>query len=107
MAGYQHCNKNTGVPEFYRFTHPISSDYPIMIELFTRRLEKIMLPEEAVLTPLPIDDDISSLSAILLNDIKIFIDKMRLEEINVKRLGIIGKYKKKILDELEEIYIDN
>ena len=30
MAGYQHCNKNTGVPQFYRFTHPISSDYPIM-----------------------------------------------------------------------------
>ena len=39
-----------------------------MIELFTRRLEKIILPEDAVLTPLPIDDDISSLSAILLND---------------------------------------
>lgn len=31
-------------------------------------MDSIILPESAVLTPLPIDDDISSLSAILLND---------------------------------------
>ena len=39
-----------------------------MIELFSRRAEAINLPEDAVLTPLPVDDDISSLSAILLDD---------------------------------------
>ena len=39
-----------------------------MIELFTRRLDTIQIPKDAILTPLPIDDDISSLSAILLND---------------------------------------
>ena len=39
-----------------------------MIELFSRRAEAIALPENAVLTPLPMDDDISSLSAILLDD---------------------------------------
>ena len=39
-----------------------------MIELFTRKLDAIQLPEDAVLTPLPIDEDISSLSAILLDD---------------------------------------
>ena len=38
-----------------------------MIELFTRRMDAFILPESAALTPLPIDDDISSLSAILLN----------------------------------------
>ena len=43
----------------------------------------------------------------VLKDIKVFIEKMRLEEVNVKQLGIIGKDKKKILDELEEIYINN
>ena len=68
QAGYEHCNKSSGVPQFYRFSHPISKQYPAMIELFTRKLDAIQLPKEAVLTPLPIDEDVSSLSAILLDD---------------------------------------
>lgn len=68
QAGYEHCNKSSGVPQFYRFSNPVSKQYPAMIELFTRRLEVIQLPEDAVLTPLPMDEDISSLSAILLDD---------------------------------------
>ena len=67
-AGYRQCNSSSGVPHFYRFSHPLSEQYPAMIELFTRRLEAIPLPEDAVLTPLPMEDDISSLSAILLDD---------------------------------------
>ena len=67
-AGYDHRNKSTGEPEFYRFTNSHSKDYPTMIELFTRLPEVISLPSDAVLTPLPIEDEISSLSAILLND---------------------------------------
>jgi len=39
-----------------------------MIELFSRRINSIELPEDAVLTPLPLDDDLSSLSAILLDN---------------------------------------
>ena len=39
-----------------------------MIEIFSKKPEFIALGETAVLTPLPIDDEISSLSAILLND---------------------------------------
>ena len=66
-AGYEHQNKSTGLPQFYRFSHPRNSEYPFMIELFTRRMDAFILPESAALTPLPIDDDISSLSAILLN----------------------------------------
>ena len=68
QAGYEHCNKSSGVPQFYRFSHPISKQYPAMIELFTRKLNAIQLPEGVVLTPLPMDEDISSLSAILLDD---------------------------------------
>lgn len=34
QAGYEHCNKSTGTPQFYRFSHPSSKDYPSMIELF-------------------------------------------------------------------------
>ncbi|GHV33384.1 hypothetical protein FACS18949_07170 [Clostridia bacterium] len=67
-GGYEHRRKSTDTPQFYRFTNPASPDYPYMIELFSRRMEGILLPDEAVLTPLPVEDDISSLSAILLDD---------------------------------------
>lgn len=68
LAGYEHRNKSTGSPQFYRFSHPENPAYPFMIELFTRRPDAIHLPDRAVLTPLPIDENISSLSAILLDD---------------------------------------
>ena len=68
QAGYEHCNRSSGIPQFYRFSNPASSQYPVMIELFTRKLDAINLPDDAVLTPLPMDEDISSLSAILLDD---------------------------------------
>lgn len=67
-GNYEHRNKSTGTPQFYRFTHPVLSEFPTMIELFTRKPDTVLLPDDAVLTPLPLDDDISSLSAILLDD---------------------------------------
>lgn len=67
-AEYKHKNKSTGDTQFYRFSHPKSKEYPAMIELFSRRAENIVLSDEAHLTPLPMEEDISSLSAILLND---------------------------------------
>lgn len=67
-AGYEHRNKSMGMPQFYRFMNPKSKEYPAMIELFTRKPDTVRLPEEAVLSPLPIDENISSLSAILLDD---------------------------------------
>lgn len=67
-AGYEHRNRSTGRQQFYRFSHPTQGEYPFMIELFSRKTEAIPLPEDAVLTPLPVDDDISSLSAILLDE---------------------------------------
>lgn len=66
-AGYKHLNKSTGEAQFYRFTSPKNNDYPYMIELFSRNPDFIILEEDALLTPLPIDEEISSLSAILLN----------------------------------------
>jgi hypothetical protein len=68
MAGYGQRLKSSGKPEYYRFRTPKTSEYPEMIELFSRRIEGIALPPDAVLTPIPIDEEISSLSAILLND---------------------------------------
>lgn len=66
-AGYEHMNKSTGKAQFYRFTSPNSKEYPYMIEIFSRNPDFIILEEDAVLTPLPIEEEISSLSAILLN----------------------------------------
>lgn len=67
-AGYGHRNKSTGELQFYRFSDPFSNTYPFMIELFSRKPDIIHLPADAVLTPFPMEDEISSLSAILLND---------------------------------------
>ena len=155
-----------------------------MIELFTRKSDAIQLPAEAVVTPLPMDEDISSLSAILLDDdyyeflkqgkvtvdgvtvlnaaylipfrakawmdltdckaagehgdsknikkhkndvfrltelidptVKItapqgvftdvqeFVLRMQNESVDVKQLGIVGRTKDQILDELKDLYI--
>lgn len=184
QAGYEHCNKSSGVPQFYRFSHPSSNQYPAMIELFTRRLEAIQLPDDAVLTPLPIDEDISSLSAILLDDdyyeflkqgkvtvdgvtvldaaylipfkakawmdlidrkaagehvdsknikkhkndvfrltelidstakimtplgvysdVQEFVQRMRKESVDINQLGLVGRTKEQVLEELKEMYI--
>lgn len=67
-AGYQHRRKSSSQPQFYRFTHPRESAYPAMIELFSRKPDSIVLPPDARLSPLPFEEEISSLSAILLDD---------------------------------------
>jgi hypothetical protein len=67
-GGYEHRGANIEKPRFYRFSKPASNDFPHTLELFTRRLDDIFLPDEAVLTPLPAEDDLSSLSAILIDD---------------------------------------
>ena len=53
--------------QFYRFKNPEDSSYPKMIELFSKTPDIQLLPD-AHLTPVHIADDVSSLSAILLND---------------------------------------
>lgn len=67
-AGYEHKNKSSGEPQFYRFSHPKSKEYPAMIELFSKRNEAMKLPENAVLAPMPLAEELSSLSAILMNE---------------------------------------
>jgi hypothetical protein len=66
-AAYKHKSHSSGGVQFYRFTHPKSNTYPIMLELFSREPDALKLPDDATLTPVPVDDPLSSLSAILLN----------------------------------------
>ena len=58
--------KSNGNPQFYRFEKPQSEGYPSMLELFSRT--EWNLNTDSVLTPIHIDDSISSLSAILLDE---------------------------------------
>lgn len=64
---YVHRNKVTGEAQFYRFSNPGKLEFPSIIELFSRIPDGINLPEEAGLTRISVDGEISSLSAILLN----------------------------------------
>jgi len=54
--------------KYYRFIKPEDKEFPMQIELFSRKPDVIILEEGAHLTPIPVDDDLSSLSAILLSD---------------------------------------
>jgi len=58
----------TGERRYYRFLKPEDDEYPFMLELFSRKPDMLDLAEGAHLTPIPVDEEISSLSAILLDD---------------------------------------
>ena len=51
-----------------RFQKPVDESFRVMLELFCRAPEGIYPAEGAHLTPIPIDDAIASLSAILVDD---------------------------------------
>lgn len=65
-GGYKCGWKNSEQMHFYRFTEP-SEGFPVMIELFSRKPGYNLEVEEGII-PIHIDDETSSLSAILLND---------------------------------------
>lgn len=58
----------SGETQFYRFIKPENGDFPNQIELFARTPDMITLPEGAHLTPIPVGEELSSFSAILLDD---------------------------------------
>lgn len=60
--------KSSDERQYYRFRKPKNIDFPYQIELFSRTPDVIVLKDDSHLTPIPVDDDLSSLSAILLND---------------------------------------
>lgn len=65
---YQVQQSATGKSRYYRFLKPENDEFPFMLELFSRKPDMVILGEGAHLTPIPLDEAISSLSAILLND---------------------------------------
>ncbi|WP_256596379.1 MULTISPECIES: hypothetical protein [unclassified Pseudomonas] len=67
-GGYQIKQRNNERPIFYRFMAPTDTSFPVQIELFSRSPQGIDLAEGATLSPIPVDEAVSSLSAILLNE---------------------------------------
>ena len=67
-GGYEARERSDGKKEFYRFHRPKDENYPFMIELFSRKPEALNLSGDAGLTPIPVEEDVVSLSAILLEE---------------------------------------
>ncbi|MBR6001249.1 MAG: hypothetical protein IK045_00100 [Bacteroidales bacterium] len=64
----EHMDKSGRKHEFFRFIKPADSSFPKQIELFSRNLGLIGFPADAHITPIPVRKELSSLSAILLDD---------------------------------------
>lgn len=67
-GGYRARERSDGKKEFYRFHRPTDDTFPHMIELFSRKPGALKLPEGTVTARIPVDDQMISLSAILLDD---------------------------------------
>jgi len=67
-GGYEVRQKATGSKQFYRFQMPATEGYPFMLELFSRKPDSLHLAGESRLTPIPMEEEMSSLSAILMDD---------------------------------------
>ncbi|MGM0431380.1 MAG: hypothetical protein ACQEQU_01560 [Spirochaetota bacterium] len=65
---YSSRQKSTGKKLFYRFHSPQNKSFPYMLELFSRIPDSLETSaKNSQLTPIPVEEDISSLSAILLD----------------------------------------
>lgn len=67
-GGYEIKERSDGEKILYRFQKPRAEDFPAMLELFSRTPEGLKLADDSRLTPLPIDETVASLSAILLDE---------------------------------------
>jgi len=65
---YKRNEIGNGDRKYYRFIKPENMEFPFQIELFSRVPDLLDFDEETHLTPIPVDDDLSSLSAILMNE---------------------------------------
>ena len=54
--------------EYYRFMNPQDKSFPKQIELFARNTGILYLPADARIEPISVGEDLSSLSAILMDD---------------------------------------
>ncbi len=67
-GNYEKKEKSEEERKYYRFLRPENNEFPYQLELFARNPGLLDLDEGTHLTPIPVDDDLSSLSAILLDE---------------------------------------
>ena len=67
-GGYKNQQKSSGKKLFYRFYEPEDETFPWMLELFSRIPDALTLKGKTHLTPIPVEGEMSSLSAILLDE---------------------------------------
>ena len=67
-GNYEVKEKSEDDRKYYRFQKPQVEEFPFQIELFSRISDLLDLEEATHLTPIPVDTEISSLSAILMDD---------------------------------------
>jgi hypothetical protein len=65
---YGSLQKDSKERKYYRFTKPAKSDFPQQIELFSRRPDSIDVGSDNRFIHISVEEGISSLSAILMND---------------------------------------
>ncbi|MBR6178179.1 MAG: hypothetical protein IKQ70_09905 [Bacteroidales bacterium] len=67
-GNYQKREQETQKRNAFRFQNPTEITFPTQIELFCRKPDVLILPDDIHITPIPADEGLSSLSAILLDD---------------------------------------
>jgi hypothetical protein len=65
---YENKQKSAGERRYYRFIEPLEPSYPQQLELFSRNSDAIIFPDDQEITPIPVDEDLSSLSAIIMDE---------------------------------------
>jgi hypothetical protein len=65
---YEVKEKSDIVRQYYRFMKPGNVEFPYQLELFSRVPDILDVSTQSRYTPIPIDEDITSLSAILMNE---------------------------------------
>jgi hypothetical protein len=104
-GGYEHLQHSTGKQVFYRFSKPRDDTFPAMLELFSRAPDGIEPPEGIHLVPIAVDEDVYSLSAILLDtDYYGFLhaNKDRMEGLSIVNAGGLIPLKAKAWLDLTE-----
>lgn len=102
-GGYEHINRNKE-NQYYRFSKPKDDNFPAMLELFSRKPEYLNSIETR-LAPIHVNDDVISLSAILLDDDYynlIATGSVKVDNISVLRIEYLLLFKMKAWLDLSE-----
>ncbi|NOQ76102.1 MAG: hypothetical protein GQ574_29130 [Crocinitomix sp.] len=67
-GNYEVTEKSEDERNYYRFMKPEKQEFPFQIELFSRTPDAVDLEEPGHLTPIPTEGELSSLSAILMDE---------------------------------------